>query len=523
MDGGADVLVTKIDEEIMRKIPFGFAACYVLLLHGCANLNTVHRSLDLGDKKSSQAIAIDGYQLPIFSQTVSLRKTPNGTDPFDENGDRTAFIVCPNPPVEAISGNNLSAALTNSFKAGQQAKAAGATNDTQAALASAVAAASIGLRTNSTTLLSYSATANCLAYMGGATHDKKYMELARRNQHITLAILAIEQLTGVAQAGQATLNGSGSSATGAENLAPLQKSLDDAIKDHNAAVASEKSALDDLRAAEKDRVEKLAQRRDANAANQTAKNDPKVEAQAKADAKAALDSAEKAYALAVESSAAASRTADAATQESSRTDSVVKHAQVALELAERAVRAQVTASSTVGQGQGPRASATAEVARAVVDVVKVVTAAIGEGESCAAIIEDFRISDDARLKARWSTPAGQSILQACAVERAVGAANRENVAASQALGGDVTVALAQIMSRTDGIANPVRESEQKKVPATAPKGAEKSKRPASGSSGNNRPQQFLKNFNGTNVFSEIGKTIGQEPDAPNPQSPNKVD
>jgi hypothetical protein len=210
-----------------------------LLITGCANLNTVHRQLDLGGAAGTgKAVAINGYRLPIFAMSATGSK--DGAL-FDQAGNRSVFIVCPNPPVEAITANSLAAAVTNSFKAAQGAGAvgsAGASDALQAAVTSAMATASIGLRTNSTTLLSYNSTANCLAYMGGATRDRKFMELARRNQDITLAILAIEQLTGVAQAGQASLNAGGAAGTGAESTQAFQAAIDNARKDKNLALTT---------------------------------------------------------------------------------------------------------------------------------------------------------------------------------------------------------------------------------------------------------------------------------------------
>ncbi|WP_426175585.1 hypothetical protein [Massilia sp. TWR1-2-2] len=194
----------------------------------------MHRRLDLGDD-SAKAVAIDGYQLPIFSLLAT--GTADGKL-VDQYGKQTVFVVCPNPPVEAIAAGNLSAAITNAFNGATSTGAVtapGMTNNTQAAVVSAMAAASIGLRTNSTTLLSYNATANCLAYMGGATQDRKFMELARRNQDITLAILAIEQLTGVARPDKRRLNVGGGAGSGSVDTQSLQTAIENARKDQNTA------------------------------------------------------------------------------------------------------------------------------------------------------------------------------------------------------------------------------------------------------------------------------------------------
>ena len=101
------------------------------------------------------------------------------------------------------------------------------TNDAQLALAISQAAATFGLRTNSTTLLSYNLASNCMAYMGGAKENEGYMQLTRRNQLITFGILAIDSLTGGAKAGQAALGGTSGASTGQEDTTALSKSVSD--------------------------------------------------------------------------------------------------------------------------------------------------------------------------------------------------------------------------------------------------------------------------------------------------------
>lgn len=379
-------------------------------LAGCANLNTVHRNLALGNSTTANAVAIDGYQLPIFSHLAYQK--PDGTT-VDATGNKQVFVVCPNPPVEAISANSVAAALTNSFKAGQASKSSTGSNDTQASLASAMAAASIGLRTNSTTLLSYNATSNCLAYMGGATQDRKFMELARRNQQITLAILAIEQLTGVAQAGQASLNSESSSSTGAVDLTPLQTALDNRIKEDNAA----KTALSTAELNTKTAKEELAAKTTALA---TAQADLKklVDGKQPEDVIAAqrtvVDTSKQSLVAAQKAFDAAKLAEATARQESARTYAMVRHAQTALELAESNVRAQAAAVAAVGQGQGPRSSATSDVANAVVKIVETVTSAIGVGETCASL-RDTLITGDDKQFTRLTGEGGIALLKACAV------------------------------------------------------------------------------------------------------------
>jgi hypothetical protein len=390
-------------------------------LSACANLNTVHRKLDLGDE-SAKAVAIDGYQLPIFSMRAT--GTADGKL-FDKDGKRTVFVVCPNPPVEAITAGTTNAALTNAFKGAASAGAIqtpGVSNDTQAAIASAMAAASIGLRTNSTTLLSYNATANCLAYMGGATQDRKFMELARRNQDITLAILAIEQLTGVAQAGQASLNVGGSAGTGATNTQSLQTAIDSARKDQDVARSTLATKDEEVIQAQQVLQEKIATQAKArkdSLAIRDPKLDPKPTEQAISDADTALASASKDV-----ESARKEVTAKQISQYSARLDLArltdsVEHAQTALELAERNVRAQASGSALVGDGSAGRAStATEKVAQAVVDIVTITTASINTGEGCASIFDDF-INSNGSAGSKYDRDPGKSLMSYCLKEKRV--------------------------------------------------------------------------------------------------------
>jgi hypothetical protein len=398
---------------MIKNLTFLFAAS--VSIAGCANLNTVHRNLALGNSTTANAVAIDGYQLPIFSHLAYQK--PDGT-PVDANGNKQVFIVCPNPPVEAISANSVAAALTNSFKAGQASKSSTGSNDTQASLASAMAAASIGLRTNSTTLLSYNATSNCLAYMGGATQDRKFMELARRNQQITLAILAIEQLTGVAQAGQASLNSESGSSTGAADLAPLQTALDNRIKEDNAAKTALSTADLNTRTAKEELAAKTTTLASAQADLKKLVDGKQPEDVISAQ-RTVVETSKQSLVAAQKALDAAKLAEATARQESARTYAMVRHAQTALELAESNVRAQAAATAAVGQGQGPRSSATSDVANAVVKIVETVTSAIGVGETCASLRDTLITGDDKQFN-RLTGEGGIALLKACAVAEGTG-------------------------------------------------------------------------------------------------------
>jgi hypothetical protein len=226
---------------------------------------------------------------------------------------------------------------------------------------------------------------------------------------------------------QASITTGGSSATGAENLAPLQTALDNTQKESNSSKIAQADAAADREKALKDLDEKIKTRKAAEV-KQAELIKAKAE-QEKIDAAATdVKEAKKAEDLSRDSLSAASRNLAAAGLEVKRTDEQVCNAQTTIELAQRAVRAQASSSSQVGVGLGPRTSATEAVANAVVDIIKISTAAIGEGETCAAILEDFRDNNNPVQVTKWQTDAGQAILAACAIERVEAAKARSSIA-----------------------------------------------------------------------------------------------
>lgn len=153
-----------------------------LALAGCANLNSINHKFkpDEGD-----SLSIDAKQRTVYTVTKNY-------------GDATWKAFCAEPSPDALSALSASLGLD----------AAGATKALGVALASQEGAASIGLRTQTITVLRDAMYRLCEGYASGALDDVGFSRLQRRYQGIMLGLLAIEQLTGAVVANQAVLGGS---------------------------------------------------------------------------------------------------------------------------------------------------------------------------------------------------------------------------------------------------------------------------------------------------------------------------
>ncbi|MFZ5775766.1 MAG: hypothetical protein ACOY3Z_09815 [Thermodesulfobacteriota bacterium] len=198
-----------------------------LVMTGCANLNSVHREIKVSEGSGA---LVDIKQRAIFASKDT--KAPYGT------------IVCAEPSPDALSAY-----------AAEIAAKADVPNKASVAISSAFQESSsfTGLRTQTIQLLRDSRYRDCEAYMNGALDGPQYDLQARRHQKLTIALMAIEQLTGVVRAPSATINTNGS-AEAAKSIAELRIEMgevDKAIvflqkkKDDEATTDDEKKAIDD--------------------------------------------------------------------------------------------------------------------------------------------------------------------------------------------------------------------------------------------------------------------------------------
>jgi hypothetical protein len=182
-------------------------ASVLLLLNGCANFNTVGRSTGLPD--DGKAIHLDAPQRLVYTNS---------------KGD-----TCAEPSPDALQ------AYAASFSA--HAKTPSGV-DADLASAFAESSGSIGLRTQSITLMRDALYRVCEAHHNGAIGPQDTVLLLERSQDLTLGILAIEQLTGAVVARQVTLS-AGPNASAAKNANDTSAALTQAQKDE----AAKKDAL----------------------------------------------------------------------------------------------------------------------------------------------------------------------------------------------------------------------------------------------------------------------------------------
>lgn len=174
---------------------------------GCANLSTLSRSTTLPGE--GRAIHLDAAQRVVFAKT-------DGT-------------VCAEPSPDALQAYAASLGLGISRLG---------TGTAEVAQAFSAGSGSIGLRTQSITLMR-----DHLFRICEASHNKKLTapdvaQLFRRSQDMTLGVLAIEQLTGAVVARQVILGGD-ANAKASGNVTDTQSRLDQTKNDEK----SKKEAL----------------------------------------------------------------------------------------------------------------------------------------------------------------------------------------------------------------------------------------------------------------------------------------
>ncbi len=175
-----------------------------LVVTACANANSISRTTLFG--KDGSAIHLDAKQRVIL--------TKEGRGNFGE-------IACAEPGPSAL------AAYSSSFGVGGTSPTAGAAS-IAASLAgsSSEGAASIDLRTQTTETLKHTLYRICEMYYNSGLNTQMVMQLHERFQDSTVAIVAIEQLTGATVAQAASIGGTSISSSKAETLRERENELD---------------------------------------------------------------------------------------------------------------------------------------------------------------------------------------------------------------------------------------------------------------------------------------------------------
>jgi hypothetical protein len=199
------------------------AVIAITLLSACANLQTVDRvsqlSVSNGTTNEGQAVHLDAQQRLLIA-------TARG------------FCAEPSPDALAAYASALGFGISNPTK-----QAASLSN----ALSSN--AGSIGLRTQSITLMRDALYRLCEAQQNGAIDDLQLAHLMTRSQDLTAVVLAIEQLTGAVVAPPIVLSPS-PEASGTSALVANQELLETARKMEADATAAHASAAEALTKAE---------------------------------------------------------------------------------------------------------------------------------------------------------------------------------------------------------------------------------------------------------------------------------
>jgi hypothetical protein len=194
---------------------------------GCANVNSIDRRTDLGSiwgaftEDRNSAVHLD------IKQRVVLAKG---------GGD----VVCAEPSPDALS------AFASAASGGAAAQGYGS-----AAVAAALseAASSVGLRTQSITLMRDALYRICEAYYNSELTEADVKLLLTRSQDLTATVVSIEQLTGAVVAQHAALGGSTSAASSAAMVANAEAlaqilEVEKKRKDEYDAAVAKRNALE---------------------------------------------------------------------------------------------------------------------------------------------------------------------------------------------------------------------------------------------------------------------------------------
>lgn len=225
----------------------------VFIVSGCANWTHYTKSKPLvREGNTASALVMDAKQRVIISanQTEDADSISSATSVSNSKGSAysntasstqtipsSILRVCAEPSPDALSA--LSASQSGSFGDGKV--------NIAAALALAESAGSIGLRTQTIQLMRDAMYRLCEGYLSGSLSNTAFETLHRRFQTSMVAILAIEQLTGVVRGPSVALGGN--SLSGAAELAAkytdLSISAQSTLEESQATEAAAKASYDD--------------------------------------------------------------------------------------------------------------------------------------------------------------------------------------------------------------------------------------------------------------------------------------
>ncbi len=224
-----------------------------LLLSGCANLNTIDRATSFkSPDNKGKAIHLDIQQRLLVMNAVGK--------------------YCAEPSPDALAAFAAAAGL------GASSPVKGALSGSGAASSSA---ASIGLRTQSITLMRDALYRMCEAYGNGMLSGPQVMTMLSRSQDLTAVVLATEQLTGAVAAQQAFLSGTSASDATAMMTATSQL-LEAALKQQERAQSRLEKALERKTNAEGKQKQAQDEHREAQAGSSSNPGDDSAGQRARA-------------------------------------------------------------------------------------------------------------------------------------------------------------------------------------------------------------------------------------------------
>jgi len=168
------------------------AVVSLLLLNGCASLNSVHRTHQVKGSEIASILTVDAKQRHLLIV------------PEPDANKVTRFRMCAEaaPDVFSAYASSLSGNL-----------GLGATERNAAFANSMAETAATVERTQTINLLRESMYRTCERYLSGALNEDQFIIQAARDQKSMVAVLAIEQLTGAIRAKPTIISGPATSAS----------------------------------------------------------------------------------------------------------------------------------------------------------------------------------------------------------------------------------------------------------------------------------------------------------------------
>lgn len=207
-------------------------AFIIMSIAGCANLNSIYRTFDISSGESTMSDIRQRAILVAPNETITKKYDPTGKYVLEEH-IKKGTVVCAEPSPDAMA----SLAYELAAKGGYPGKASG-----ELAFAMQDGAAFTGIRTQSIQLLRDFGYRLCESYMSGSISSAQYDLYMRRFQKNTVALLAIEQLTGTVKAPPIALTTSGR-AEATKSLSE-QRAEREKVSDRISALEAEKTAVD---------------------------------------------------------------------------------------------------------------------------------------------------------------------------------------------------------------------------------------------------------------------------------------